>query len=80
MGNVGSMRRAGACCIVESAGRRRLRSSSLAAAPLPRCRGTIGTYEETDAAYPGVLAGTLVGVGLAMYVALWLHGVREVRS
>jgi hypothetical protein len=26
----------------------------------------------------GVLAGTLVGVGLAVYVALWLHGVREV--
>jgi hypothetical protein len=26
----------------------------------------------------GVLTGTLVGVGLALYVALWLHGVREV--
>ena len=26
----------------------------------------------------GVLAGTLVGAGLAVYVAFWLHGVREV--
>jgi len=26
----------------------------------------------------GVMAGTLVGAGLAVYVAFWLHGVREV--
>ncbi|HJX68400.1 MAG TPA: hypothetical protein VJ258_06755 [Candidatus Limnocylindrales bacterium] len=26
----------------------------------------------------GVMAGALVGVGLAVYVAFWLHGVREV--
>jgi hypothetical protein len=26
----------------------------------------------------GVLAGTLVGAGLAVYVAFWLHGIREV--
>jgi len=25
----------------------------------------------------GVMTGTLVGVGLAVYVAFWLHGVRE---
>ncbi len=28
----------------------------------------------------GVLTGTLVGAGLAVYVAFWLHGVREVAA